>query len=107
MPTDGQLMFQRLQQHYRTTGQVLKGKAAEKFLLKGTVPSSGQERKRKKEYWQTIEWWASLDASARQRIQDALEAHYRTTRRCRPRKPEMEKLIQDALGKSPSKKSKK
>lgn len=107
MPTDEQLMFQMLQQHYRTKGQVLKGKAAEKFLLQGTVPSSGEKRKRKKQYWQTIEWWASLDASARQKIQDALEAFYRETRRMRPRKSEMEKLIQDALGKSPSKKSKK
>jgi len=42
-----------LQAHYQSTGQVLKGKDAEKFL-RGIVPS-GQKRKRKKEYWQTLE----------------------------------------------------
>jgi|SRR5580704_17827763 hypothetical protein len=97
-----QAQLEALQAHYRSTGQALKGKDAEKFLRQGSIGvPSGQKRKRgKKEYWQTPEWWESLDASTRQRVHEALSAHYRKTGRRRPRKPEMEKLIKEAIGTS-------
>jgi hypothetical protein len=98
--------LERLQAHYRSTGQVLKGKAAENFRRKGTISvRPGQKRKRKKEYWQTPEWWESLDASARLRVHAALSARYRKIGR-RPRKSEMEELIQKALGTSQRKRGK-
>lgn len=52
----------------------------------------------RKEHWQTLEWWASLDVSSRQKIMDALQDYTFRTRRRRPRKSEMKSLIEKALG---------
>jgi len=96
--------FALLQAHYRKTGRKLKGKAAEEFLREGSIAvPSGRKRKREKAYWQTPEWWESLDASARRSVHEALSAHYRKKGR-RPRKPEMEKLIKMAIGTGASRK---